>query len=163
MHEIVERPISSGTNDGRSETQGLISSNSDDLLDWEFAKAPQGKGTRLAEIGRGQVPVGEAAGTRAAVSFARVTQRATVSFAQLCRVEVGRKTGEANAAARALLVALGLHAHLLAFGRGFALTTASSNANPHGPNASLSRRKPKNGTVVGAAKGFATVEFLMYC
>ena len=106
-------------------TEVSITSNPDDLLDWEFTKAPQGRGVRLSEIGHGQVPVGEADGTRAAVSFARVTQRATVSFAQLRRVELGRKTGEANAAARALLVALGLHAHQLAFGRGFALRSGA--------------------------------------
>ena len=58
----------------------------------------------------------------AAVSFASVTQRATVSFAQLRRVGLGAGHGpDADAAARALLVALGLHAHVLAFGRGFAL------------------------------------------
>ena len=61
----------------------------------------------------------------AAVSFARVTQRATVSFAQLRRVSLGGDSEEADAAVRALLVALGLHAHLLAFGRGFALRSGA--------------------------------------
>ena len=64
--------------------------------------------------------------TAAAVSFARVTQRATVSFAQLRRISLGRdQAGDADAAARALLVALGLHAHQLAFGRGFALRSGA--------------------------------------
>ena len=61
----------------------------------------------------------------AAVSFVRVTQRATVSFAQLRRVTLGGDQPEADAAARALLVALGLHAHQLAFGRGFALRSGA--------------------------------------
>ena len=61
-----------------------------------------------------------------AVSFQRVTQRATVSFAQLRRVSLGRDTSrEADAAARAVLVALGLHAHQLAFGRAFALRSGA--------------------------------------
>ncbi len=63
--------------------------------------------------------------TVAAVSFARVTQRATVSFAQLRRVSLGPDRQVADAAARALLVALGLHAHVLAFGRGFALRSGA--------------------------------------
>ena len=64
--------------------------------------------------------------TAAAVSFERVTQRATVSFAQLRRLGLGPGYGaEADAAARALLVALGLHAHVLAFGRGFALRSGA--------------------------------------
>ena len=105
-----------------------ISSNPDDRLDWEFGKAAQGKDTRLSEIGHGQVLVREADATRAAVSFARVSQRATVSFAQLRRVELGRDTGKANAAGRALLVALGLHAHRLAFGHGFALRSGAELA-----------------------------------
>jgi len=62
----------------------------------------------------------------AAVSFARITQRATVSFAQLRRIALGGRYGpEADQAARALLVALGLHAHNLAFGRGFALRSGA--------------------------------------
>ena len=61
-----------------------------------------------------------------AVSFQRVTQRATVSFAQLRRVSLGRDASrEADAAARALLVALGLHAHQLAFGHAFALRSGA--------------------------------------
>ena len=38
---------------------------------------------------------------------------------------VGRYGAEADAAARALLVTLGLHAHVLAFGRGFALRSGA--------------------------------------
>ena len=61
-----------------------------------------------------------------AVSFQRVTQRATVSFAQLRRVTLGGKAPtEADAAARALLVALSLQAHHLAFGRTFALRSGA--------------------------------------
>ena len=56
------------------------------------------------------------------VSFRRVTQQATVSFAQLRRIGLGGDSSpEADAAARALLVAMGLHGHVLAFGQGFTL------------------------------------------
>ena len=54
-----------------------------------------------------------------------MTQRATVSFAQLRRVSLGSGDASGDAAARALLVALGLHAHQLAFGRGFALRSGA--------------------------------------
>ena len=89
------------------------------------AKPDKGEIKRaLAKLGHGQVPIGDA--TPAAVSFRRVTQRATVSFAQLRRVGLGEGFGDhADAAARALLVAMGLHAHTLAFGRGFALRSGA--------------------------------------
>ena len=102
-----------------------------DLLkeQWELVagekkeKGKGAKGEKLSEIGHGQALTD---GTPAAVSFARVTQRATLSFAQLRRISLGPKaSGDADTAARALLVALGLHAHVLAFGRGFALRSGA--------------------------------------
>ena len=103
-----------------------------DLLDWKLLtdekKTRGGKKERLSEIGHGQalLKTGED-GTPAAVSFVRVTQRATVSFAQLRRIALAARSSgaEADAAARALLVALGLQAHVLAFGRGFALRSGA--------------------------------------
>lgn len=93
---------------------------------WRLGAKPE-KGEvkkALSELGHGQVPIGDV--TPAAVSFRRVTQRATVSFAQLRRVGLGPDyTDRADTAARALLVALGLHAHNLAFGRGFALRSGA--------------------------------------
>ena len=93
---------------------------------WRLGAKPE-KGEvkkALSELGHGQVPFSDA--TPAAVSFRRVTQQATVSFAQLRRVGLGPAFGEeADAAARALLVAMGLHAHTLAFGRGFALRSGA--------------------------------------
>ena len=97
-----------------------------DHEDWRLgAKADKGEVKKaLSELGHGQVPVGDV--TPAAVSFRRLTQRATVSFAQLRRVGLGPNFDEqADAAARALLVAMGLHAHVLAFGRGFALRSGA--------------------------------------
>lgn len=108
-------------------TDEPLMSNPDDRLDWELGKAEIAgkKKDKLSEIGHGQVPfMGDKAAV-AAVSFARVTQRATVSFAQLRRVSLGPDRQVADAAARALLVALGLHAHVLAFGRGFALRSGA--------------------------------------
>ena len=93
---------------------------------WRLGAKPE-KGEvkkALSELGHGQVPFGDA--TPAAVSFRRVTQRATVSFAQLRRVGLGFEFDEeADTAARALLVAMGLHGHTLAFTRGFALRSGA--------------------------------------
>lgn len=105
-----------------------VTSNLDDRAKWDVGVSKDvddGKRDKLSEMGHGQVPfMSEERGKplpAAAVSFARVTQRATVSFAQLRRVSLGTEAADADAAVRALLVALGLHAHQLAFGRGFAL------------------------------------------
>jgi len=103
------------------------SASKDDLTDWKL----QQKGLKLSEIGHGQVlfmggSESEHPPAPASVSFARLTQRATVSFAQLRRISIGTDAStDRNAAARALLVALGLHAHELAFGRGFALRSGA--------------------------------------
>ena len=106
-----------------------ITSNPDDRVEWEIGKGEKvegGKKDKLSEIGHGQVPFMRTDAPAAAVSFARVKQRATVSFAQLRRIGLGPDhSGKADAAARALLVALGLHAHQLAFGRGFALRSGA--------------------------------------
>ena len=102
-----------------------------DQKKWTLGTKPEKgdstKKTKLSELGHGQVPFPKAGEeTPAAVSFRRVTQRATVSFAQLRRVGLGDDFGDdADAAARALLVAMGLHAHTLAFGRGFALRSGA--------------------------------------
>lgn len=105
-----------------------VTSNPDDRSVWNLGKngkVPGGKTERLAGIGHGRVPV-TGDGAPGAVSFARVTQRAMVSFAHLRRVRLGNGAGEAaDAALRALLVALGLHAHQLAFGHGFALRSGA--------------------------------------
>ena len=101
-----------------------------DLTTWELDERARtkkdAKGERLSEVGHGQVLFKKGNDApAAAISFARVTQRATVSFAQLRRVSLGSDSSEADAAVRALLVALGLHAHELAFGRGFALRSGA--------------------------------------
>ena len=110
-------------------TDDVVTSNPDDRTAWEVGKGARiagAKSDRLSEIGHGQVPFMRNAAPPAAVSFARVTQRATVSFAQLRRVRLGGDhSSEADTAVRALLVALGLHAHQLAFGRGFALRSGA--------------------------------------
>ena len=109
-------------------TDHTVTSNPDDRTAWEVgkdAKIAGAKSDKLSEIGHGQVPFMGNEAPAAAISFARVTQRATVSFAQLRRVGLGGDSGKADAAVRALLVALGLHAHQLAFGRGFALRSGA--------------------------------------
>ena len=109
-------------------TDEFVTSNTDDRTQWDIGKTKKiegGKSDKLSEIGHGQVPFMGGDASAAAVSFARVTQRATVSFAQLRRVTLGGDQPGADSAARALLVALGLHAHQLAFGRGFALRSGA--------------------------------------
>ena len=110
-------------------TDADINSNPADRMEWTIGKGQRvesGKSDKLSEIGHGQVPFMGKDATAAAVSFARITQRATISFAQLRRVSLGSGSSpEADAAARALLAALGLHAHLLAFGGGFALRSGA--------------------------------------
>ncbi len=106
-----------------------VTSDPDDRTTWKVAeggKTAGAKHDKLSEIGHGQVPFMGSEAAAAAISFARVTQRATVSFAQLRRISLGGDaSSEADAAVRALLVALGLHAHQLAFGRGFALRSGA--------------------------------------
>ena len=110
-------------------TDEVVSSNPNDRTAWDLGKGdsvPGGKKDKLSEMGHGQVPFMGDKRAAAAISFARITQRATVSFAQLRRVSLGRDVaGETDAAVRALLVALGLQVHQLAFGRGFALRSGA--------------------------------------
>ena len=109
-------------------TDEAVTSNPDDRTVWGIGaeKVEGGKKGRLSEMGHGQVPFMGSDAAASAVSFQRVTQRATVSFAQLRRVSLGQSgSPEADAAVRALLVALGLHAHQLAFGHAFALRSGA--------------------------------------
>ena len=110
-------------------TDETVSSNANDRTEWAIGRdagIEGGKADKLSEMGHGQVPFMDQEAPASAVSFARITQRATVSFAQLRRITLGgRYRPEADQAARALLVALGLHAHSLAFGRGFALRSGA--------------------------------------
>ena len=109
-------------------TDDTVTSNPDDRTTWEVgkgAKVAGAKSDKLSEIGHGQVPFMGNEAPAGAISFARVTQRATVSFAQLRRICLGDASPDADAAARALLVALGMHAHQLAFAKGFALRSGA--------------------------------------
>lgn len=106
-----------------------VVSNPDDRAKWTLGGSGQvegGKKDKLSEMGHGQVPFMGDEAAAAAVSFARVSQRATVSFAQLRRVSLGDGySAAADAASRALLVALGLYAHAHAFGGSFALRSGA--------------------------------------
>jgi CRISPR-associated protein Csb1 len=97
---------------------------------WELAgaaKSSGGKRERLSEIGHGQVPVSGSDAALAGVSFAMIEQRSTVSFASLRRLHLD--TPEQSAAARALLVGLGVVAHAAAFGRAFSLRSGCELRN----------------------------------
>ena len=139
-------------------TDESITSNPDDRVEWAIGKGEKvegGKKDKLSEIGHGQVPFMGTDAPAAAVSFARVTQRATVSFAQLRRISLGPDhSGEADAAVRALLVALGLHAHLLAFGRGFALRSGAE-LRPRESTATWLGRTGDEACAIGDAEGTA--------
>lgn len=101
--------------------------NSEDLLDesWTFQGGVKTgkKGEKLSEIGHGQALARTEESALAGVSFGAVEQQSTVSFAALRRIHVG--SADENAAARALLVALGLVAHVGAFGRPFSLRSGA--------------------------------------
>ena len=113
-------------------TDDKVKSDPDDRFNWSIGTHPETAGKnvktdKLSEMGHGQVPfMRDSEIAPGGVSFARVSQRSTVSFAQLRRIALGGDhSSEANAAARSLLVALGLHAHALAFRRGFALRSGA--------------------------------------
>ncbi|MGH9153228.1 MAG: type I-G CRISPR-associated RAMP protein Csb1/Cas7g [Acidimicrobiales bacterium] len=104
-------------------TSDKVLYDENDPTGWTLAegekKAAAAKGKKqekLSEIGHGQVPTESGL---APLSFRRISQRATVSFAGLRRLHFG--TADRNAAGRAVLVALGLVAHTAAFGRSFSL------------------------------------------
>lgn len=113
----------------------VVFQETDLLAGWEWVegeksgktKGKAGKKTdALSNIGHGQVPFRNNELTPSAVSFKRISQSATCSFAQLRRLQLGEGYNpEQDAAARAVIVALGLHAHQLAFGRGFALRSGT--------------------------------------
>ncbi|KKZ12975.1 MAG: hypothetical protein TE42_02095 [Candidatus Synechococcus spongiarum SP3] len=107
----------------------------DDQTKWDMVtseKAPGSRNTKekkkkLSKIGHGQVPFTDNDAALGPVLFSRITQRATLSFAQLRRLHLGQgASDDANTAMRALLVAIGLHAHQLAFGYGFALRSGAA-------------------------------------
>ena len=83
-------------------------------LDWKLGT--EKAKTKLSEIGHGSILATADKQALAAVSFARITQRATLSFAQLRRVRLGNAgEGNSHSAARALVACLGIHAHVRAF------------------------------------------------
>lgn len=105
-------------------TDEMVKFDPDDVSDWELteAKRESGKGKKtdsLSNIGHGQVPFKRGEEALAGISFERLQQRSSLSFAGLRQVRVG--SPEQNAAARAVVAALGLVAHVAAFGSAFQL------------------------------------------
>lgn len=97
-------------------TEG-VAVDENDPESWRLAD----KGKKLATIGHGQVPVGGDSAALSGVSFRRVLQQSTVSFASLRTV----RTITGSAEARGVLAALGLVAHVSAFGRAFNLRSGA--------------------------------------
>lgn len=104
-------------------TDNAVIHEADFTVGWQYGEEKKAAGSktkeRLSEIGHGQVPFRGDDRAMSAVSFRDITHRATVSFAALRRVWAG--SPEANASGRAVLVALGILAHVGAFGRSFSL------------------------------------------
>lgn len=98
-----------------------------DLEVWKVLDTKRGGGTKakesLAEIGHGQVPISEKDAAPTGVSFRRIEQRGTISFARLRNIVAD--TPEQSAAARTLLACLGLVGIEGAFGAGFSLRSGA--------------------------------------
>jgi CRISPR-associated protein Csb1 len=93
----------------------------DDPISWAMVEGGTKVGggkvkERLSEVGHGQVLPDS---SPAAISFARIEQQSTVSFAALRRVRA--HSDDAGAAARALVASIGIAGHVTAFGRAFSL------------------------------------------
>ena len=131
-----------------------VQRDENNVADWSLAEDAK-KGVNPSEIGHGQVPF--SGDSPAAMSFARVTQQSTISFAQLRRISLGTGQPEADQAVRALLVALGLHAHQLAFGHGFALRSGAE-LQPRKADATWLGAEADEPCLIGDAE--ATLELL---
>ncbi len=141
-----------------------VMSRDDDRTEWSISTGGRDttktgeKKKKLSELGHGQVPFSGADAMPAAVSFSCISQRATLSFAHLRRISLGPDGSvEADAAMRALLVALALYAHKLAFGRGFALRSGAELR----PEASRLTWLGKNGDEVKTLGDFENVLALL--
>ncbi|MFV0525936.1 MAG: type I-U CRISPR-associated RAMP protein Csb1/Cas7u [Acidimicrobiales bacterium] len=108
-------------------TADAIRYDENDIRVWEVIEGKGKAGSKskdsLAEVGHGQVPVSGTDAPLGAVSFGSIEQVATVSFAGLRAITTGDPAR--NGPMRALLVALGLVAHVGAFGRGFTLRSGA--------------------------------------
>jgi CRISPR-associated protein Csb1 len=105
-------------------TDEKVEFDPDNASGWQLTAAKKEtqrgkKSDSLSNIGHGQVPFKRGEEALAGVSFERVEQRSSVSFAGLRQVRIG--SPEQNAAARAIVAALGLVAHVAAFGSAFHL------------------------------------------
>lgn len=111
-----------------------LSYSEDDLRDWELieGKAKSGPKSKdsLAKIGHGQVPFTGSDAVLGAVSFRSIEQQSWVSFAGLRNIGAG--DAAADAVLRALVCAIGVTAHVAAFGRGFHLRSGADLV-PVGP------------------------------
>lgn len=110
---------------------GLVTHDDTDLLKgWDIDPSKSSSAKRkMSVVGHGQVPFKEGEQPLAAVSFKRISQWATLSFPQLRRIRLGNGFSAAqNAAARAVVAAVGLHAHHGAFGRPFTLRSGTTLA-----------------------------------
>ena len=107
---------------------GKVAKDESDLLTgWQLdSEKSAGPKEGMSAIGHGQVPFKTGEEALAPVSFRRITQRATLSFAQLRRIRLGNAySNEQDATARTLVAALGLQAHKSAFRRAFALRSGT--------------------------------------
>ncbi|SDN22653.1 CRISPR-associated protein, Csx4 family [Actinomyces ruminicola] len=99
---------------GRMDPANLSGSRSGDGDDWTYSPVSEKKkDAKLSEIGHGNIAPGDAHG---GVTISEATRTAVLSLTATRRVGFGSLDPEAAAAARVLLVALGLLGDRLAFG-----------------------------------------------
>lgn len=108
-------------------TGETVTMDETDQTTWRSGKAKVdgGKQVKLSELGHGQVPfMKEGDASPGGLSFTRISQQATLSFAQLRRVSLGGEAAN-DAVARALVAAVAMHGYVAAFGRPFALRSGA--------------------------------------
>jgi CRISPR-associated protein Csb1 len=110
-------PVAGGRRGGRMDpvnlTGGITPTESGG--DWRFTpEGPRSRGTRLSEIGHGNIAPNPVPG---GVTVSEVRRDASISLAGLERLRFGDASAEAAVLARAALAALGLAGDRLAFGR----------------------------------------------
>ena len=110
-------PVTSVRRGGRMDPQNLTGSIDDKAKaesDWKFIEeGSKAKGTKLSEIGHGNIAPNPVPG---GVSVSEVIRVASISLAGLERLRFGDATAEASNLARAALAALALAGDRLAFG-----------------------------------------------
>ncbi|WP_158247686.1 type I-U CRISPR-associated RAMP protein Csb1/Cas7u [Actinomyces qiguomingii] len=106
-------PVEGERKAGRMDPANLTGSRKGEGDEWTYSSSEGKKGTKLSEIGHGNIAPGDAHG---GVTISEATRTAVLSLTATRRLGFGSMDPAAVEAARALLVALGLLGDRLAFG-----------------------------------------------